>query len=80
MWSLPVQSLSLKLVLTETWEGKQELKRNEAIVASAFVRTYAGKSYWRGRLTTVDLLVLTTLDQLIFILKILFMFLQNKLP
>jgi len=31
----------------------------------------AGKSYWRGRLSTVDLLVLTSLDQLLFILKIL---------
>ena len=28
-----------------------------------------GKSYWRGRLSTVDLLVLTRLDQLVFILK-----------
>jgi hypothetical protein len=32
-----------------------------------------------GRISTVDLLVLTSLDQLIFILKILFSFLQNKL-
>jgi len=32
----------------------------------------AGKSYRGGRLSTVDLLVLTRLDQLIFILKILF--------
>jgi len=27
-----------------------------------------GKSYWRGRLSTVDLLGLTSLDQLLFIL------------
>jgi hypothetical protein len=32
----------------------------------------AGKPYRRGRLDTVDLLVLTSLDQVIFILKILF--------
>jgi hypothetical protein len=32
---------------------------------------WSGKSYWRGRLGTVDLLVLTRLDEL-FILKILF--------
>jgi hypothetical protein len=31
----------------------------------------AGKCYWRGRLSTVDLLVLTSLDQLSFISKIL---------
>jgi hypothetical protein len=33
----------------------------------------------RGRLSTVDLLVLTSLDQLIYILKILFRFIENKL-
>ncbi len=32
-----------------------------------------------GGLSTLDLLVLTSLDQLIFILKILFSFLQSKL-
>ncbi len=30
------------------------------------------KSYWRGRLSTVDLLELTSLDQLLFIMEILF--------
>ena len=30
--------------------------------------------YWRGRLSTVDLLVLTNLKQLLFLLKILFTF------
>ncbi len=35
--------------------------------------------YWRGRLSTVDLLVLTSLDQLIFILKILFTFITKQL-
>jgi hypothetical protein len=44
----------------------------------ANVIAYSGKSYCRGRLSTVDLLVLTKLDQIIFILKI--YFLQNKLP
>jgi hypothetical protein len=39
----------------------------------------AGKSYWRGRLSTVDLLVLNSLDQFLFTLKILLTFLQNKL-
>ncbi len=32
------------------------------------------KSYWRGRLPTVNLLVLTSLNQLLFIIKILFTF------
>ncbi len=35
-------------------------------------RDQPGKPYLRGRLSTVDLLVLTCLDQLLFILKILF--------
>jgi hypothetical protein len=39
--------------------------------------TVAGKSYWRGRLSTVDLLVLTSLYQLLFISKILFTFLKK---
>ncbi len=34
----------------------------------------------KGRLSTVDLLVLTTLDQVIFALKYHLPFLQNKLP
>jgi hypothetical protein len=33
-----------------------------------------GKPYWRGRLNTVDLLLLTSLDQLLLILIILFAF------
>ncbi len=32
--------------------------------------TYPGKSYWRGSLSTTDLLVLTSLDQHFFMLKI----------
>jgi hypothetical protein len=36
------------------------------------------KSYWRGRLSAVDLLVLTSLDQLIFILKIFLTFLTKQ--
>jgi hypothetical protein len=34
----------------------------------------SGKSYLRGRLSAVDLLLLTSLDQLLLILKILFTF------
>ncbi len=35
-------------------------------------KLFAGKSYWRGRLSTVDLLLLTSLGQLLFTLKIFF--------
>ncbi len=37
-----------------------------------------GKPYWRRRISTVDLLVLTSLDQLLFILKILFTFFTKQ--
>ncbi len=40
----------------------------------------AGKPYSRGNLCAVDLLVLTSLGQLLFKLKILLPVLQNKLP
>ncbi len=39
-----------------------------------------GKSYWRGKLRTVDLLVLTSLNKYLLILKIIIYFLQNKIP
>ncbi len=38
----------------------------------------ARKSYCSGRLSTVDLLVLTSLDQLLFIMKILFTFITKQ--
>ncbi len=38
----------------------------------------AGKSHWRGGLSTVDLLVLTSLHQLLLILKILFTFFTRQ--
>ncbi len=40
----------------------------------------AGNPYLRGRLSTFDLLVLTSLVRLLLILKTLFTLLQNKLP
>jgi hypothetical protein len=39
---------------------------------------FQGKSYWRGRLSTVDLLLLTSLAQLLFVLKILFTFFKKQ--
>jgi len=37
-----------------------------------------GKSYWRARLSTVDLLVLTSINQLLFTMKILFTFYKTS--
>ncbi len=42
------------------------------IMVARWQNTRPGKSYWGGRLSTVDLLALTSLYQLVFILKILF--------
>jgi hypothetical protein len=40
--------------------------------------TQPGKSYRKGRLSTFDLLVLTSLDQLLFISKILFTLISKQ--
>jgi hypothetical protein len=39
---------------------------------------WTGKPSWRGRLSTVDLLLLTSLDQLLFIAKILLTFVTKQ--
>jgi len=49
-------------------------------VANVFWSFLPGKPYWKGRLSTVDLLALTSLDQLILKLKYYLPLLQNKLP
>jgi hypothetical protein len=43
-----------------------------------FVSDTPGKTYRRGRLSTVDLLVLTCLDQLLLLIKILYTFLTEQ--
>ncbi len=54
-----------------------KLKTKDRLVIQ-FGNWKAGKAYWRGRLSTVDLLVLTSLDQLLFILKILFTYVTKQ--
>ncbi len=49
-------------------QPRQSLK-NTSWQASCFIIVKAGKSYLRGRLSTVDLRVLTSLDQLHFYCK-----------
>ncbi len=50
--------------------------------ARYMLRSYVtpGESYWSGRLSTVDPLVLTSLHKLLFIWTLLSTFQQNKLP
>jgi hypothetical protein len=38
------------------------------------------RAYWRGRLSTLDLLVQTSLDQLLLIQQTLCTFYKNKIP
>ncbi len=48
------------------------------ILLMLLLRDLAKKSYWGGRLSTVDLLVTTNLDQRVFILKISFSFFTKQ--
>ncbi len=56
------------------------MKQTKFYINQKMLVTGAENPYWTGRFITVDLLVLTSLDQLILILKSVFTFLQNKLP
>ncbi len=51
---------------------------NWSFKVSLTLKHKSGKSYWGGRLSTVDLLVLTSLNQLIFISKKLFSFITKQ--
>ncbi len=79
----------LKAASLENWTGKKPVwnanqgwQRTGSIPHQGQSERWQrpGNPYWRGRLSTVDLLVLTSLDQLVKILKTLFTFLQSKLP
>ncbi len=64
-------------------EEKAKVSNNEEVISLVVSNRHtvsAGKPYQRGRLSTINLLVLTGLDQLLFILKIVSTFLQKKLP
>ena len=61
------------------------LSKNKVLIYPVFHNDYKNEVSQRGlneveQLSTVDLLVLTSLDYLLFMLKILFTVLQSKLP
>jgi len=71
------QTFTLSLKWTEnllTCSYKLSLKSWSAAIQVLSVNVHPGKSYWRGKLSTVDLLVLTCEDQLLFIANIIFIF------
>jgi hypothetical protein len=76
MWRSTVLSLPPQLVFPaqSIWLVLKDCF-NLLMLSSSWIWTRSpGKSYWEVRLSTVDLLVLTRLDQFVFKLKILFSF------
>jgi hypothetical protein len=69
-------SLRAEIYDPETMTNLKNLTYNTKL--KGLVRNEPRKSYWRGMLSTVDLLVLTSLDQSLFILKILFTFITKQ--
>jgi hypothetical protein len=79
------------IVQAPGWEVSNErstpsAKRTTVVVYSMLplcneklLRFHTRNSYWRGRLSTLDLLALTSLDQLLLIMQTFFSFVQNKL-
>jgi hypothetical protein len=51
-----------------------EYLQNFAVLLKSDLNVQPGNPYWRGRISTVNLFVLTSLYQLIFVLKILLTF------
>jgi hypothetical protein len=59
------------------WEDNDELGYEVASGGNAVIEQ-PGNPYWRGRLSTVDLLVLTSLNNMVLIMKILFTFVTKQ--
>jgi hypothetical protein len=57
---------------------KRPSRNWKPLLARSQLNAEPGKPYWRGKLNTVDLLVLTSLYQLLFILKILFSYVTKQ--
>jgi hypothetical protein len=58
--------------------GRGKTKRNTLKREEKEMKVNAGNSFCRGKLSTFDLLVLTSLDQLLFLLGILLIFFTKK--
>jgi hypothetical protein len=56
------------------WEKEREREGESKVIKCL----WAGNPYWRGRLSTVDLLPLTTLDQVLLIVWMLFTFYKTS--
>jgi hypothetical protein len=58
------------------------LESSFTLLEASFItfKAQVGKPYFRGRLSTADLLVIASSEKLVFILEILFKLFKNKLP
>ncbi len=70
----------VSFLLKETNINYEEVNQTELFPSVMFPWINAGNPNWRGWLSTIDLLVLTSWDKLLLILKRLLTFLPNKLP
>ncbi len=68
------------LGLTTVSKKKSFITSTPGSTTSKPAKVLAGKSYWRGRLSTVDLLVLSSLDQLLFLWKYYLPFYKTSCP
>ncbi len=71
---LTTKSLSLQLV----FPGQSIIDKWKKLLKRLSASLKPGKPNWKGRISTVDFLLLTSLVQLIFILKILFTFAKKE--
>ncbi len=73
-------SVEQKWLFIVIWHQKTPIIQTQMYkrlsLAAALGMTKAGKTYWIGKLSTLDLLVLTSLDQILFKLKTKFNFLH----
>ena len=77
LWIRPLFESRVK-VYYPGWAIDPLTNLNLGSMSWKFLCPQPGKSNWRGRLSTVDLLVLTSLDQLLLTLKVLFTFFTKQ--
>ncbi len=74
-----IVGLGMNSIILTSWQ-LSITNSSDGIRAPFKVRFNAGNPYWRDRLSTVGLLVLNSLEQLLLIMQTSFIFLPNKLP
>jgi len=83
-WNWNKQSFATSLIQRPAWSSSTPcpwLKSWLCPIKACYMKLKAkpGKPYWRGKISTVDFLVQTSLDQLLFLLELCFPSLHNNL-